>query len=752
MITILLYHLIVLTQLYLVCRNKTVNIKEMTQVFLVGATAAVLGNFLIQGIAVRIFGSDFVYYTFGPIAEEVIKVSFVVFLLFKTRMGKSVGIEDGLLLGAAVGAGYGFSEDAVRAIGLGFSQMIQYFPGYGFNNFGHLLTTWLPTERGDSGISSYNIFVAGHLLWTALAGLGFALALKISSRFKGRYLIALGLLVWVIVDHSLANNPGSGLRIIHGWYGYGLGIKYALTVLLIGGLIFDELILKRNLALDGQLLLPGEKKRSIFGELWLSLTGWRFGKKYWLEAMDYFNLRRRLGFMAYAKEENGDFLEFLKKRRRLVIASAGLEGKYKNPGLPPGIALLWQGPQFNFFRSSFQQKAWWAFIMVMLAIGIFNAWFFFFSVYFPESFVRGIYKSPLLPILGTIGYAVALFEIFIYYRKKLWQKEGEENDDRVKQYSHPIFINTSGITIIFSLPFFTGQHPLLMDKFLWGQLQRFFEFLKESRKWIGGPVSAGIGMIPIVGNVQSGANAYFGYDYIADEPVEGFDRFMAALGAVPIAGNVVRSGWLAAKSARYVKLGKVVNSLKKPIAAVEEFGDKLGDAMDKIEKVQTARDYLNEAYGKVRDEFTEMTQTQAQQLFAKRDQMFKDWSSQGGLKRIDEGQYQMPYEGNQVNVYTGKAGTAKLELGHHLPETGQVSVDSKNQSVMFDTIGKGSPAESQSQIAALQKKFPEYTVLHRQTQADGFSVTDVVAPDGTGSSFYSVPTHSRGNVSAVSSR
>ena len=80
MITILLYHLIVLAQLYLVCRNKTVSIKEMVQVFLVGATAVVFGNFLVQGIAVRIWGSDIVYYTFGPIAEEVIKVALVVFL------------------------------------------------------------------------------------------------------------------------------------------------------------------------------------------------------------------------------------------------------------------------------------------------------------------------------------------------------------------------------------------------------------------------------------------------------------------------------------------------------------------------------------------------------------------------------------------------------------------------------------------------------------------------------------------------
>ena len=63
------------------CRNKTVSLKEMVQVFgwryRVGTC-----KLLIQGIAVRLIGSNTVYYTIGPISEEIIKIAFVFFLLF----------------------------------------------------------------------------------------------------------------------------------------------------------------------------------------------------------------------------------------------------------------------------------------------------------------------------------------------------------------------------------------------------------------------------------------------------------------------------------------------------------------------------------------------------------------------------------------------------------------------------------------------------------------------------------------------
>ena len=530
MIMILIYHLIVMGQLYLVCRNKTVSIKELVQTFAVGATAAVLGNFLIQGIVVRFIGSHITVYTVGPVAEELIKISFVVFLLFKTRLGKTTSIEDGLLLGAAVGAGYGFTEDAVRAVGLGLKEMLGYFPGYDLKNILTLLTTWLPSEReGMGAISYYNIFIAGHLLWSALAGVGFSIALKLPSRFKWRYLIPIFLLIWVIIDHSLCNNTRSMLRFVHSWYGYGLGIRYVLTAFLILAVIGDELILRRKLTLDESLLIPGEKKRTIFSELFLTLTSWKFGKKYWSALMDYLNIRRQLGFMIYSGEKTENFIEMLKKRRRYVIATAHLLGKHKNLGIPPVIISLWHGPRPNFFKFNLNQKMWWSFMILIIIFGIFNAWLFLFSVYLPGYIVRVIYQSPLFPIFGILGYGVALFELAIFYIKKLWRNPQEDIDDRIKPYSHFVLINSSGMTMIFSLPFFIGQHFLLIDKFLWGQLARFFEFLKEARKWVGGPLSAGIGAIPIVGNVQSGVNAAFGYDYISDEPVEGLDRVMAAL-------------------------------------------------------------------------------------------------------------------------------------------------------------------------------------------------------------------------------
>lgn len=756
MITILLYHCILLFQLYIVCRNKTVSLKELVQVFLVGSTATIFANFLVQGIAVRFLGSDTVLYTIGPVSEEVIKIAFVFFLLFFTRMGTTVGIEDGILLGAAAGAGYGFAEDSVRVFGLGLSKMSEFFPAYTWSGLPDVLTHWLVTERGINLPGGQGL-VVGHLMWTALVGAGLGLARKMSPKIGKNMLIPLALLAWVTLDHAMSNfgpyDLGPVMRGFYAFYGRGWGIWIVLTLSIIGAVIADDVLLRRNMLNDEKILLPGEKKRSIFGELWFGLTCWRYGRIYWHTMLSYLMLRRQLGYLAHAGEHIDAMRELLIKYRLRVIAVARLSGKHKNIGLTAGIIALWQGPPPNVLKLSLQQKVWWCFVMLLMVVGAFNAWLFFFSMYIPESWIRFVLQSPLMPVLGLMGYGMAFFEIVVYYKKKLWQNIVPEADNRTKLYSHSVLINTSGVSVVFSLPFFLGTHPLLVDKFLWGQLAEFFKFLKESRKWVGGTVSAGIGAIPIVGNVQSGANAWFGHDYIADEPVEGFDRVMAALGAVPLAGNALRSGWVAAKAARYVKVGKAVNRLKKPIEALEEFGDKLGEIMEKVEKVQTAKDYLTESYGKVRDQLQDMSQGQARQLFEKRDTMLKDWSRQGGLTRVEDGHYRMPYRGDNVDVFSGKAGTAKLKLRHDLPDTGQVSIDHKNQSVMVDTIGS-QPAAVNTQITDLQKQFPEHTVLHRNTKADGFTVTDVVAPDGTKSTFYSVPTGNAHNVgvSAVASR
>lgn len=755
MITILIYHIILLSQLYIVCRNKTVSLKEMVQVFLVGATASIFANFLIQGIAVRFMGSDTVYYTIGPVSEEVIKIAFVFFLLFFTKMGRSVSIEDGILLGAAAGSGYGFAEDSVRAIGIGLAQMSEYFPSFTWSGLPYVLTHWLASERGLN-LSGGQGFVSGHLMWTALVGAGLGFARKMSPNIGKNILIPLGLLAWVTFDHAVSNfgpyDLSPILKSIYVLYGRGWGIWIVLTLGVIGAVIADEVLLKRHMPRDEKLLLPGEKHRSFLGELWLTFSSWRYGRAYAGAVLNYLAVRRQAGYLTHAGEKIDALMATLLERRLRVVASARLSGKYKNTGIPPGVTALWQGPPPNFFRFTIRQKAWWCFVMFLMGMGIFNAWLFLFSVYLPESLVRFVLRSPLMPVLGLIGYGMAFFEVALYYKKKLWRNSEPEVDNRLKIYAHSLLINTSGVTVLFSLPFFTGTHPLLVDKFLWGQLAEFFKFLKEARKYIGGPVSAAIGAIPIVGNVQSGANAVFGYDYIADEPVEGFDRFMAVLGAVPLVGNALRSEWMAVKAVRYVRVGKVVDRLKKPVAAIEEFGDKLGDAIDKIEKTQAVKDYVKEEYGKLRDNLRDMSQDQARTLYEKRDGMLKEWSSKGGLRKTGDSTYQMPYKGGTVDVYAGKTGVVKLDLKHTMPENGHISIDHKNQSVMLDTIDQGSIGDAKAQMSALQKKFPEYSVLRRNTHADGFTVTDVVAPDGTSSTFYSVPTHSRGSVSSVSSR
>ena len=126
-------------------------------------------------------------------------------------------------------------------------------------------------------------------------------------------------------------------------------------------------------------------------------------------------VRRQLGYMTHSGEKTEALIALLKQRRLSVIAVARLSGKYKNTGIPPGIATLWQGPPPNFFTFTLRQKAWWCFVIVLIVMGILNAWLFLFSVYIPRSLLTLILRSPVLPILGDrIWYG--FFEVVLYYK------------------------------------------------------------------------------------------------------------------------------------------------------------------------------------------------------------------------------------------------------------------------------------------------------------------------------------------------
>ncbi|GAA1427213.1 hypothetical protein GCM10009601_38070 [Streptomyces thermospinosisporus] len=120
-------------------------------------------------------------YTVAPWVEELVKVTPLVLAGLSLKVRRQWGLTDFVVLGAAVGAGFGLLEavlrfglDADRAIRRGGGWIIpdSLFPPY-VPGPGQVLTAWLPApvaQTAMSGPPTAETFT--HLVWTAVAGLG----------------------------------------------------------------------------------------------------------------------------------------------------------------------------------------------------------------------------------------------------------------------------------------------------------------------------------------------------------------------------------------------------------------------------------------------------------------------------------------------------------------------------------------------------------------------------------------------------
>ncbi|MCR4263150.1 MAG: pre-toxin TG domain-containing protein [Candidatus Roizmanbacteria bacterium] len=761
MITILIFHLIVITQVWLVCRNKTVAFKELFHVFYVGATVVVLGNLIVQGIAAYFLDPDIIAYTITPVAEEVLKIAFVFFLFYKTAFGKSASIEDGILLGLAAGAGFGFAEDTIRALGLGLSDMVSYFQGYAWSGIPQVVTTWLPVERFPD-----EVFVPGHALWTALVGAGIGFAVKLKKSFPLMFILPIALLAWAIFDHAMVNvdaysTPGS-VEFLYALYGKGWGIKYVLTALIVLAVIIDEWILRKQ-TLPNELLLPGEKKRTILGELGQTLSHMGLGAKHWRGLLNYFSLRRKYLFLEREQEDTKEAAELLKRRKTYVLVSIEIDLP-NNAHLSEGIHRVWNGPLLTLTGLTPFQK----FMLIqgvgLVAIMVFLVWFFGLSLYIPQSLVRVVLNSPLVPILGIVGYAISLFHLVWFYVKKQWKKYLFEFDNRVNPYSQPLLVNSSGLNTLVSLPTFAGTNLLIPDRFLWDQIRRFTDRFREIQQWVGGTVSAAIGFIPGVGNAKSAVEFATGYDYIAGEELGFTDRALAGVGMIPVLGNFV-AGVRGLKVIRAT--GKAINTVArvarggKSVKTSITIGEKVAEGMYKARHLRKAEpyadaiDYLSSRHGlgkavvedyqhafeEVGKALKSLDETAGRQLQTNRVRMLDEWAKSGGIEKVGTGHYQLSKSGQSVEVFVND-GVKTLKSDGSLNHVGQVTVDHTGKNILFDnvtdTYSPDQITDAGREIAALQQSHPDYTISFQKRFNGPFSQVTTLTLDGGTVSYWSV--------------
>jgi PrsW family intramembrane metalloprotease len=159
-------------------------------------------------------------YTVDPFIEETVKLLPLLALwLLAASVRRQWGLTDFVLAAAALGAGFGlteellrFSGEAGRAIALpggGFLLAVG-FSGPTVPGLGQILGAWLPVGVGSSGLFAGGGPADGidiHLVWSAIAGLGLGLLL-LPGGF--RRLIGLLLIAAAATDHAAFNTQVGG--------------------------------------------------------------------------------------------------------------------------------------------------------------------------------------------------------------------------------------------------------------------------------------------------------------------------------------------------------------------------------------------------------------------------------------------------------------------------------------------------------------------------------------------------------------
>src|SRR6266545_1897984 len=157
-------------------------------------------------------------YTVDPFIEECVKIAPLLLLWLVLRsVRRQWGATDFVLTGAALGAGFGLAEDllryadqAGRAIHLATGGWVipvglsaPTVPGVR-----QMLTSWLPAGVGSGGLLGGGPADAidVHLVWSCVAGLGLALALR--GGWRRAWLVGLGLVALAGADHAAFNTQG----------------------------------------------------------------------------------------------------------------------------------------------------------------------------------------------------------------------------------------------------------------------------------------------------------------------------------------------------------------------------------------------------------------------------------------------------------------------------------------------------------------------------------------------------------------
>ncbi|MFJ2416788.1 CdiA C-terminal domain-containing protein [Streptomyces brevispora] len=194
-----------LLQLFLLSwPTRSVRLSTVLLTLMVGVYVCGVATALIQLAYTRVYANQSGHplvevvnttsYTVAPWVEELVKISPLLLagLSFKVRL--QWGLADFVVLGAALGGGFGLLESLLR-FGLDANRAIPaadggwiipdslsppYVPGWS-----QVFTAWLPAPFGQSDLSGPPAAETfSHLVWSALAGLGVGLLWRTRGRLR----------------------------------------------------------------------------------------------------------------------------------------------------------------------------------------------------------------------------------------------------------------------------------------------------------------------------------------------------------------------------------------------------------------------------------------------------------------------------------------------------------------------------------------------------------------------------------------
>ncbi|MEV7953599.1 PrsW family glutamic-type intramembrane protease [Streptomyces sp. NPDC087532] len=202
--------------------TRSVRLSTVLLALAVGVYGCGVATALIQLAYTRVYASESgrplgdvvgsTGYTVAPWEEELVKVSPLLLAGLLSKVRQQWGLTDFVVLGAALGAGFGLLESVLR-FGMEADRAIprpeggwiipdSFFPPYVPGPV-QVLTTWLPAPFSESSMSvapTADTFT--HLVWTAMAGLGVGLLWR--ARGWARLM---GVLPWAAATaHHAVNN------------------------------------------------------------------------------------------------------------------------------------------------------------------------------------------------------------------------------------------------------------------------------------------------------------------------------------------------------------------------------------------------------------------------------------------------------------------------------------------------------------------------------------------------------------------